>query len=84
MKSSVVRKEVSKPLQGSYAKIAAQLVGSITPSRTVIRPPSISLAKTDKKHSSLLGDGKGNGDKKFLFSNISDMTGSFLSFMTII
>jgi len=70
---SVAKKQDVKPLQKSYAKIAAELVGSITPSKTIIRPPSVSLAMADKKHSSLLGSGK-EGSRKSLITNVSDLT----------
>ena len=73
--NSEARKQATRPLQDSYAKIAAQLVGSIAPSKTVIRPSSVSLAKTDKKHSSLLGKGE---DTKALITNASDLTGLFI------
>ena len=72
---SVAKEQAAKPLQKSYAKIAADLIGSITPSKTIIRPSSVSLAKADKKHSSLLDSGQ-EGNRKSLITNVSDLTGS--------
>lgn len=55
VKNYETKKQSAKPLTDTYAKVAAQLAGSVAPSRTVIRPPTLSLAKTEKKHSSLVG-----------------------------
>ena len=74
---SDAKKQSIKPLTDSYAKIAAQLAGSVTPSKTIIRPSSISLAKTDKKHSSLLGGGQDKGNRRSSITDVSDLTGLF-------
>ena len=49
-------KPTVKSLSTSYSNIAAQMASSIAPSKKVIRPSSIGVAKLEKKHSSLLAN----------------------------
>lgn len=76
-KSNETKKHLVKPMMDSYADVAAQLVSSITPSKTVIRPSTIPLAKTEKKHSSLLSCTQEVNRRRSSSYDISDLTGWF-------